>query len=155
MYLIIINNNLIKPLKIKGHIMKKNKLVKLALFTIITLGMLNGCSNKSDGLVTGQEDIGATSDGSSSSRLEAVATGTAVGAGIGAVVGKQFKDTKFGALIGGMIGAVAGDVVHKTSKAAAANEHAYAEAEKTNNQNSDKLNKASNEMESSMGSSVK
>ena len=136
----------------KDLFMKKNNLIKLTVLTIVALAMLNGCSNKSNGLATGQEDIGATSDGSSS-RLEAVATGTAVGAGIGAVVGKQFKDTKFGALIGGMIGAVAGDVVHKTSKAAAANEHAYAEAEKTNNKNSDELNKASNEMENTMGSS--
>jgi F0F1-type ATP synthase assembly protein I len=134
--------------------MKKNNLMKITITTIITLGMLSGCSNKSNGLVTGQEDIGATSDGSSSSRLEAVATGTAVGAGIGAVVGKQFKSTKFGAYVGGMIGAVTGDIVHKTSKAAAANEHAYAEAEKTNNQNSDRLNKKSDEMENAMGSSI-
>ncbi len=134
--------------------MRKSSFVKVSIITIMTFGLLNGCANKSNVPVTGQENIGTTSDGSTN-RLEAVATGTAVGAGLGAVIGKKLGDTKFGALIGGMVGAVTGDVVHKTSQAAAANEQAYAEAVKANNQKSDEFNKASNEMENTMGSSNK
>jgi len=124
--------------------MRKKKLLEMVIMTIIGFSLFNGCSNKSNTLVN--------SNGSTN-RLEAVATGTAVGAGIGAVVGKRFNDTKFGAFVGGMLGAVAGDVVHKTSQQAARNEHIYAETEKRNNQTRDKLNKASNEMENTMGSS--
>ena len=132
--------------------MKKNNFLKIVMITIVTFGLLNGCSNKSNVPVTGQENIGVNSDGTTN-RLEAVATGTAVGAGLGAVIGKRLDNPKLGAIIGAMLGAVTGDVVHKTSQAAASNEHAYAEAEKTNNQNSDELNKASDEMENTMSSS--
>ncbi len=134
--------------------MRKSNFVKISMITIMTFGLLSGCANKSNVPVTGQENIGATSDGSTN-RLEAVATGTAVGAGLGAVIGKKLGDTKFGALIGGMVGAVTGDIVHKTSQAAATNEQAYEEAAKANNQKSDEFNKASNEMENTMSSSNK